>query len=312
MEVMSAIFNVILVVFIVSTMLSAGLTTTFDSLVGVFRNVWLVLTVVVTNIVVVPLLGLGIAELFSLGTSAYVAMVLIACSPGAPFGAKLAMTQRGEVVAGSVLQVGLAAIGSITFPVTANWLLQVADLGSGVSLPVGDLVKTVVFLQLLPFGVGLSLRHWSPETAGDWRPAVLRTSALTFPAVLVLSLLGSWQQLVDLIGSGAMAAGLLFTALAIVAGTLLTPGPLVRRTTLGLVAPMRNAGPVMAAVGIAFDNEPAMLAAVTSILLMQLVVALPVASFLARKRLAAEPAVGEADAARPSTLGPEADVRPAA
>jgi BASS family bile acid:Na+ symporter len=151
-------------------------------------------------------------------------------------------------------------------------------------------VKTVVFLQLLPFGAGLAMLHWAEETAHEWHGPVLRASALSFPIVLVLSLLGSWQQLVDSIGSGVMVAGLLFAALAIAAGMLLSPGPAVTRTTVGLLAPMRNAGPVMAAVGIAFDNDPAMLAAVTTVLLMGLVVGLPVASYLAKSRAAPQPA----------------------
>ena len=83
------------------------------------------------------------------------------------------------------------------------------------------------------------------------------------------------------------------------------PGPAVTRTTVGLLAPMRNAGPVMAAVGIAFDNDPAMLAAVTTVLLMGLIVGLPVASYLAKSRAAPQPAVTEA-------ATPQQQLRPAA
>jgi BASS family bile acid:Na+ symporter len=276
-------------------MFAAGLGTTLRSLEAAVTNLKLVAGVLVANLIVVPLAGLGVAELFSLDTAGYVAVVLIASSPGAPFGAKLAMTQRGDVTTGSALQVLMAAIGSVTFPITANWLLEAANVGS-VSLPVGDLVKTVVFLQLIPFGIGLAMLYWTPETADEWHPHVLRASSLTFPAVLVLSLLGSWQQLVDSIGSGVMLAGLLLSVIAVAAGILLSSGPMVTRTTVGLLAPMRNAGPVMAAVGIAFDNDPDTLAAVTVVLLTGLIVGLPVASYLAKSRAAPEAVPGEAPA----------------
>jgi len=75
-----------------------------------------------------------------------------------------------------------------------------------------------------------------------------------------------------------------FTALAIVAGTLVAVGSLETRTTVGMLASQRNTGPVLAAAGIAFHNNADMLAAVTGILLMGLVVAIPVAAYLAMSR----------------------------
>jgi bile acid:Na+ symporter, BASS family len=111
------------------------------------------------------LIGWGTALVRSLATSAFVALVLLACSPGAPFAAKLAMIHRGDVITGVSLQVLLAAVGSLTFAPTANLIFTAANLGGGVSLPVGKLVLTVAVLQLLPFAVGLNLRKWTPETA---------------------------------------------------------------------------------------------------------------------------------------------------
>lgn len=75
----------------------------------------------------------------------------------------------------------------------------------------------------------------------------------------------------------------MFTALAIVAGTLVAVGSLETRTTVGMLASQRKTGPVLAA-GIAFHNNADMLAAVTGILLMGLVVAIPVAAYLAMSR----------------------------
>src|SRR5947209_1828497 len=101
MATVQALFNIVLVIMIVSTMFTAGLGITFEQLSKTFQNAWLVLLVLAANLIVVPLLGWGAAAIFSLATPAYIALVLIACSPGGPFGAKLAMIQRGDVVAGS-------------------------------------------------------------------------------------------------------------------------------------------------------------------------------------------------------------------
>ncbi|MFJ4524681.1 hypothetical protein ACIP4Y_27660 [Streptomyces sp. NPDC088810] len=43
-----------------------------------------------------------------------IVLILVASSPGEPFGAKLAMVQSGDVVGGAAMQVLLASVGSIT------------------------------------------------------------------------------------------------------------------------------------------------------------------------------------------------------
>jgi bile acid:Na+ symporter, BASS family len=284
MEFVTAAFNVVLVAFIVSTMLAAGLGTLVADLAAVLRSASLLALVLAANLVVVPLLGWGVAWLFGLSTAATIALILVASSPGAPFGAKVAMIQRGDVLTGSTLQVLLAAIGSVTFPLTANVLIGWAGVGDDLALPVGDLVRSVAILQLVPFAVGLALRHGSSDTAARWGSSAQRVSSLSFVAVLVLGLGSSWEQIVSLLGSRTLLAAAAFTVLAAVAGGLLASGPPVRRTTLAGIAPLRNAGPAFAAVAIAFGSDPEILAALSGVLLVGLVVCLPVAARLAASR----------------------------
>ena len=89
MEFMELLFNVVLVVFIISTMVSAGFSTTVEHLSSIFRRIWLVVAVFVVAFIIRPLVGWGAAELFQLATPAFIAMVLLAACPGAPFGTKL-------------------------------------------------------------------------------------------------------------------------------------------------------------------------------------------------------------------------------
>jgi bile acid:Na+ symporter, BASS family len=284
MDLVTAAFNVALVAFIAATMLAAGLETRVADLVAVLRRGSLLALVLAANLVVVPLLGWGVAWLFGLSTAATIALILVASSPGAPFGAKVAMIQRGDVLTGSTLQVLLAAVGSVSFPLTANVLIGWAGVGGDLALPVGDLVRSVAILQLVPFAVGLALRHWSSDTATGWGGSAQRVSSLSFVAVLVLGLGSSWEQIVSLLGSRTLLAAGVFTVLAAVAGGLLASGSPVRRTTMGGIAPLRNAGPAFAAVAIAFGSDPEILAALSGILLVGLVVCLPVAARLASSR----------------------------
>jgi bile acid:Na+ symporter, BASS family len=311
-DVLTALLNTVLVAFVVATMLSAGLRTSVPALLGVLRNAVLVVLVLVANLVVVPLLGLAVGLLLALPAAGLVALVLVASSPGAPFGAKMAMIQKGDVVTGSVLQVLLAAVGSLTFPITANLLLGWANLGEDIGIPVGRLIAAVAVLQLVPFAVGLAVRAWAPATAAGWMPPVARVSNIAFLGVLALGVLGSWAQIVGLIGSRVLLAAVVFTVVGILVGWGLAAGTPTTRTTAALIAPTRNAGPAFAAVAIAFGNDPAILAGLTGVLLVGLVVELPFASWLARRRTTDEDHAGEraaADDVELSELGTGTDGR---
>ncbi|GED89879.1 bile acid:sodium symporter [Streptomyces sp. 6-11-2] len=255
---------------------------TSSALWGVFADFPLLLLALLGNLVIIPLLGWGLAELLGLPTASFIALVLVASSPGGPFGAKLAMVQNGDVVAGAAMQVLLAAIGSLTFGPTVNGILTAAKVGGGVSLDVAALVRTVAILHLVPFG--LLLRHNAPRAAGSWHPTAIKVSNVTFLIVLVGMLLGNWRDVVALVGSLALLAGFALASAAFAVGTMLATGPTVRRTTMGSVAAVRNVGPALAAVGIAFAGEPAILGALAAVLLSGLVAALPIAAFLSRGR----------------------------
>lgn len=278
------LFTALTVVFIAATMFTAGLGTTLEALRSVLANIPLLALALLANLAAVPLLGWGIGALFGLPTAAYIALVLAAASPGGPFGAKLAMVQSGDVTAGAAMQVLLATIGSLTFAPTANAILSAADVGQGVTLDIATLVGTVALLQLLPFAIGLLLSHCAIPTARAWHPAAAALSNVTFLLVLIGMLLGNWRDVTALLGSLTLLAGAALAATAFAAGTLLATGPPIRRTTMGGVTAVRNAGPALAAIGIAFADQPAILGALAAILLSGLAVTVPTAAVLNSRR----------------------------
>ncbi|MEU0480347.1 bile acid:sodium symporter [Streptosporangium sp. NPDC006013] len=284
METLHLVTNAVTVIFIATTMFAAGLGATLPALRAILADLPLLLLALSANLVVIPLLGWGVAALFGLSTAPFIALVLVASSPGGPLGAKLGMVQNGDVVAGAAMQVLLATAGSITFGPTVNAILTAAEVGGGVSLDVAALVRTVAVLQLVPFAVGLVLRRYAPPTARSWHPVAVKVSNVTFMIVLAGMLLGSWHDVVALLGSRALLAGFVLSVAMFTAGTLLATGSPVRRTTMGGVAAVRNAGPALAAVGIAFGNQQAVLGALAAVLLSGLAAAVPIAALLSRGR----------------------------
>ena len=281
-ELIGALFNIALVIMIVATMVSAGFTTTFGNLWAVLSRVGLVLLVLATGLIIRPLVGWGTAELFNLSESAYIAMVLLAVVPGAPLGVKFVMGAKGDVTTGATFQVLLAVVASFTFAPTANFILEAANLGEGVSLPVGELLRTIVFLQVLPFVAGLLIRHFNERAALEWNVFAGKVIGPSFLAVVVLALLSSWRMIIDLIGDRVIIAAVVFVVVMIAIGYFASLGDYPTRAATAMIQPGSNSGPSFAAVAIAFNNDPAILGAVTAILFMQIIVSPVIGTWMGR------------------------------
>jgi len=100
--------------------------------------------------------------------------------------------------------------------------------------------------------------------------------------VIALAILGSWQTIIDLIGSRTLIAGIVFSVAVIIAGYFISQGGSGTRKATGLVMPGSNAGPAFAAVAIAFNNDPAILGAVSALIFIQIIVVMVVASYLGK------------------------------
>jgi BASS family bile acid:Na+ symporter len=280
---MGGLFNAALTIMIVGTMFVAGLTTTTSALGSAFKNVWLVVLFLFAGLVLRPLVGWGLAEVFALGTASYIVMLLLAACPGAPLGVKFVMSAKGDLTTAASLQVTLAVIGSITFPLVANGMISAAGLGDEFSLPVKELILTVAFLQLVPFAVGIAVRHWTPDTAASWKPTVSKVANITLLLVLALALLGSWETILNMFGDFTLIAEALFVVIMVALGWFIATGDKSTRKATALIQPGSNSGPVFAAVAIAFHNDPEILGIATALIFLQILVGVFVASYMGRK-----------------------------
>jgi bile acid:Na+ symporter, BASS family len=242
----------------------------------------LVVLVLITAFVLRPLVGWGLAALFSLGTASYIVMLLLAAVPGAPLGVKFVMSAKGDLTTAASMQVLLAVIGSFTFAPMANFMIGAAGLGEEFSLPVADLIRTVVLLQIVPFLVGMAVRHWTPERAVEWRPPTQQVANYTLLIVIALALLGSWRIILGLFGDFALLAQALFVVIMIALGYFLSRGDRSIRKATAMIEPGSNSGPVFAAIAIAFGNDPEILGIAVALIFVQIVVGTVVGSYLGK------------------------------
>ena len=292
MDAVLALMNAVFLTFVVSTMFNVGLATTVSQLGAVLRNGRWLGGALIASVVAVPLVGWGLAEAFPLEGATFVALVLVASSPGAPFAVSLTGIAKGDLVSGAATMAILAVVGSVTAPITVGFIIGASDVAAagGGEINVAELVLSIVLLQIVPFTAGMVMRAWVPDSADGWAPAVKKISSVTFGLVMLAIVVGGFRQVIDLIGSWIILAALVAGLAWFAVGAVLGSGSQKSRATAGIVAANRNAGPVLLIATASFADLEGVIPAIISVYIVQLVTGVVLASWLGRRSAAAEAA----------------------
>ncbi len=164
-------------------MFDLGLSLRLEDFAKVFRNPWPIVVALVGQLVLLPLIALGLAYLFHLPPVFFIGLVLIACCPGGSSSNVFSKLAGGDVA----LSVSLTALSSVitlfTIPLVMSWATQLVGEDVGITLPVGNLIKQNLVLMLLPVLLGLALHYAWPRAAEKTDKVLTR---LAFPLLLLL------------------------------------------------------------------------------------------------------------------------------
>ena len=164
-------------------MFDLGLALRLEDFGKVFRRPGPIVVALVGQLVLLPLIALGLAYLFKLPPVFFIGLVLIACSPGGSSSNVFSKLAGGDVA----LSVTLTAVSSVvtlfTIPLIMSWATQLVGESVGISLPVGNLIKQNLVLMLLPVLLGIGLHYAWPKAAEKTDKVLTK---LAFPLLLVL------------------------------------------------------------------------------------------------------------------------------
>lgn len=227
------------------------------------------------QIVLLPLIALGLGKLFGLTPVFLIGLMLIACSPGGSSSNIFSKLAGGDVALSVTLTAMSSLITLVTIPLLMSWVTAAAGAQVGISLPVGNLLKQNLLLMLLPVVVGLLIHYFWPGAAAKIDKVL---SKAAFPALLLLITV-FFAQHYRTIFAHIGKLGLCVTALILVAigcASLLSrsfriSGP-ERRTVLIEVG-MQNAAQAiaMATSPFIFNNQEMAIPAILYSLMMNVV-----------------------------------------
>ena len=135
------------------------------------------------QIVLLPLIALGIGLAFGLSPVFFLGLILIACCPGGSSSNIFSKLAGGDVALSVTLTALSSLITLVTVPLVMAWATRAAGAAVGITLPVGNLLKQNLLLMLLPVLIGIGVNHFRPKAAA----AIDRVlSKAAFPALMVL------------------------------------------------------------------------------------------------------------------------------
>lgn len=275
-------------------MFDLGLTLRFEDFGKVFMRPWPIVIALFGQLVLLPLIALGLAWAFHLAPVFFIGLILIACCPGGSSSNVFSRLAGGDVA----LSVTLTALSSVitlfTIPLVMSLATNLVGESVGISLPVGNLIKQNLVLMLLPVLLGIGLNYAWPETA---RKTDKLLSKLAFPLLLILITVFYIQHHRTILANIGVL-GLCVTALILLAiGCSSLLSRLVRtdgrqRRTVIIEVGMQNAAQAIAIASspFIFASEEMAIPAILYSLMMNVVLLIYVG--VVRKRLAAYPSSG--------------------
>ena len=164
----------------------------------------------VAQIVLLPLVGVGLAMTLDLSPALAVGLVIIAACPGGTTSNLFAFLGRGDVALSIVLTVAASLITIVTLPMFTSWALgHFQDSERVLELPVLRTILTLVVIILIPVGIGMTIRHFRQSWAEKGEKLVSIFGLLVLVAVIALLLIDLGEEALVLLRQGGMAVVLL-------------------------------------------------------------------------------------------------------
>ena len=274
--------NIAVTVFAVSSMLSVGLAYTIGQILGPLREARAVFRALVANFVLVPLLAVGIERVFPMESPLALGLFLLAGSAGAPFLIKLASAAKSDLALSAGLLVLLVPATVVFLPFYVPLAMAHPSL-RGISYVPSSAVKLglpLLSTLILPLVIGVAVKAFAARWVARLVPIGGQVSTVAVVVVIASTFGANLNELLKILRTGAVIAGVLLVLGAFAAGYLLSRRE--RRAVLGLGTAQRNVAAAMVLASQDF-KDPDVLVMVTACTLAGLFVLFPIAWLLGRQ-----------------------------
>jgi len=274
-EIMETLAGLSMLVFVIGSMTSMGLTLKINQIIAPLKNVKLVVLALVVNFILIPITAYLITLALPLDEPLRIGLILLSTAAGAPFLPKLAEVSKGNVAFSVGLMVLLMIATIIYLPLVLPLLL------GGVEVNPWDIAQSLIVMMLIPLAVGLFINGRYEDIATNIQPTFGQASNIALLVMSVLGLVLNFKDMIGLVGSLGILAGIIFIIAATAIGYFLGGSDSDIKSVMGLGTGQRNISAALVVAGQSFDMDVVTYLIVISV--VGLVVLMPLAGELGKR-----------------------------
>ena len=248
-EILETLAQLSVLVFVISSMLSMGLSLTTKQIVEPLKDTRLVILALVTNFVIVPIAAVAITLVLTLDESIEVGLILISMAAGAPFLPKLVQVAKGNTAFSVGLMVLLMVVTIVFLPIVLPLVLQ------GVEVNPLEIAQSLVVMMLIPLAIGLFIKARYEDSAEKIRPTFAMAANIGILVLIVLGVVLNFEAMIDLVGSLGILAAIIFVVVALGTGYLFGGSDRNIKSVMALGAGQRNISAAIVVAAQNFDSD---------------------------------------------------------
>ncbi|WP_415371550.1 bile acid:sodium symporter family protein [Patiriisocius sp. Uisw_047] len=207
---MDSLSTAILGLALLIVMLGMGLTLQFSDFKRVLLYPKAIFVGLTNQLIILPLIGLGITMVFSLPPEVAVGIMILAACPGGPTSNLISHLAKGDLALSVTLTAVSSLITILTIPFIVNFAL-VRFMGEGqvVALGVLQTILQVFVIVVIPIIIGMSIRKYYPRFALKMAKPVRITSAVVLALIIIGLVIKERENFVAYFEQAGIAALLL-------------------------------------------------------------------------------------------------------
>lgn len=203
--------------FLFTVMMAMGLALTVQDLQKVFRRPRGIIGGLSTQLLVLPLLGIGFGLLYNTPPVIAAGAIILCACPGGVTSNAYTFSAKADIA----LSIGLTVVASLITVFTIPFLTLFAldlhlDRSDIPDLSALDMIWTLSKFTLVPVGLGLAFRAWQPELAKKFVEPLRIIALVALIIIAIIGTINAWDTIVaNIWTAGLLMATINFVAMSI-------------------------------------------------------------------------------------------------
>jgi BASS family bile acid:Na+ symporter len=273
MQAVTLLFNLSIVVFVITTMVSMGLGLKVSQIIQPLKNIKLISVVIGTNFLLVPLATLGIVSFLPIDEGARIALIILSLSAGAPFTPKLVEIAKSDTALATAVMLLLMVATVVILPFALPLFI-----GGDVAVDSFAIAKSLVIMMIIPLIIALWIKAKYDLFAQKWQSKMVKLSNIALLLIIITMSILHGKAILGIYGFD-MIGVIVFLIVALVIGYFVGGNVYTNKVVSSLASGQRNISAALVVAAQNFSDDPK----VTIVIIAVSIIGLFILLFSAKK-----------------------------